>query len=267
MKSLHGLYRPLGLTGINVSPLGLGTVKIGRNQGVKYPAEFVIPDDQQVLTLLNTARELGINTLDTAPAYGNSEERLGELLTHRHEWVIVSKAGEEFIEGISSFDFSAKHINYSIERSLKRLRTDYIDVLLIHSDGNDKAIVQNDALWDCLAQLRERGLIRSFGLSGKTVEGGIAALQKSDCAMVTYNLNEQTEKTVLDYAMQHQKGIFIKKALASGHAVHSGSHQAVLEASFNLVFAEPAVASAIVGTINLTHLAQNVAIAAKCLSK
>lgn len=267
MKTLHGLNRPLGTTGINVSPLGLGTVKIGRDQGVKYPAHFVIPNDQQVISLLNTAHELGINTLDTAPAYGNSEERLGQLLTHRHDWVIVSKAGEEFIEGVSSFNFTAEHITHSIERSLKRLQTDYIDVLLIHSDGNDQAIMENDALWDALAKLKQRGLIRSFGLSGKTVEGGIAALEKSDCAMVTYNLKEQAEKAVLDYAAEHQKGIFIKKALASGHAVSGDAYQAALKASFELVFAESAVASAIVGTINVAHLSQNVAIAAECLSK
>ena len=267
MSTLHGLCRALGTTGIDVSPLGLGTVKIGRDQGVKYPEHFVIPDDQQVITLLNTACELGINTLDTAPAYGNSEERLGQLLTNRHEWVIVSKAGEEFTQGVSSFNFTPEHIKHSIERSLQRLQTDYIDVLLIHSDGNDKALIEDERLWDCLTILKQRGLIRSFGLSGKTIEGGIAALQKSDCAMVTYNLNEQAEKAVLDYAAQHQKGIFIKKALASGHAVHGNSYQDSLEASFNLVFAESAVASAIVGTINLAHLAQNVAIAAKCLSK
>lgn len=267
MSTLHGYHRALGLTGINVSPLGLGTVKIGRDQGVKYPEHFMIPDDKQVTLLLDTARALGINTLDTAPAYGNSEERLGQLLTNRHEWVIVSKAGEEFVKGVSSFNFAAEHINYSVERSLKRLATDYIDVLLIHSDGNDEAIVQNDTLWDCLTTLKQRGLIRSFGLSGKTVDVGIAALQKSDCAMVTYNLNEQAEKAVLDYAAESQKGVFIKKALASGHAVCGDSYQNALEASFNLVFAQPAVASAIVGTINLAHLAQNVAMAAKCLSK
>ena len=96
--TLHDLHRPLGSTGFDVSPLGLGTVKLGRDQGVKYPNGFTIPDDAQALALLNQARDLGINLLDTAPAYGISEERLGHLLQgQRDEWVIVSKVGEEFV--------------------------------------------------------------------------------------------------------------------------------------------------------------------------
>lgn len=266
MKTLHELYRPLGSTGISVSPIGLGTVKIGRNQGVKYPAGFTIPNDEEVKILLRTARELGINTLDTAPAYGNSEQRLGELLTDREQWIIVSKAGEEFINGCSSFDFSSDHITSSIERSLKRLQTDYIDVLLIHSDGNDLPIVNNGELWDTLKELKERGIIRSFGLSGKTVEGGIKALQQSDCAMVTFNLKEQSEKAVLDYAAKNNKGIFIKKAFASGQ-VCTDTDKSPVEASFDLIYSQPAVSSAIIGTINLHHLKENVDVAIACLVK
>ena len=72
--------RPLGSTGIKVSPLGLGTVKLGRDQQVKYPSSFRIPDDDAVRDLFALTRELGINLVDTAPAYGNSEQRLGKLL-------------------------------------------------------------------------------------------------------------------------------------------------------------------------------------------
>ncbi|HEX5842373.1 MAG TPA: aldo/keto reductase, partial [Pseudomonas sp.] len=99
-----------------------------------------------------------------------------------------------------------------------------------------------------------------FGLSGKTVEGGLLALQQGDCAMVTYNLSEQGELPVLDHAEQHGKGILIKKALASGHACLAPGEDPV-RASFELIFAHPAVTSAIVGTINPEHLTQNVAIA------
>ena len=122
MKTLHGLDRPLGDTGLVVSPLGLGTVKLGRDQGVKYPSGFTIPDDREARQLLDLARELGINLIDTAPAYGRSEERLGPLLRgQRDAWVIVSKVGEEFEGGQSRFDFSPAHTRLSLERSLKRL--------------------------------------------------------------------------------------------------------------------------------------------------
>ncbi|HHO58771.1 MAG TPA: aldo/keto reductase, partial [Thiotrichales bacterium] len=69
------IKRPLGATGIDVSVLGLGTVKIGRNEQVKYPEGFEIPDDRAVAGLFEQARSLGINFIDTAPAYGSSEQR------------------------------------------------------------------------------------------------------------------------------------------------------------------------------------------------
>ena len=63
--------RALGQTGLNVSCLGLGTVKFGRNKVVKYPREFSLPSDDEVSALLELANGLGINLLDTAPAYGS----------------------------------------------------------------------------------------------------------------------------------------------------------------------------------------------------
>lgn len=67
--------RSLGQTGIEVSCLGLGTVKFGRNQEVKYPNNFSLPEDKQISALLDQAKGFGINLLDTAPAYGSSEQR------------------------------------------------------------------------------------------------------------------------------------------------------------------------------------------------
>ncbi len=256
MNHLHPYHRPLGNTGLTVSPLGLGTVKIGRNQGVKYPTGFELPDDQQVRELLALARELGINLLDTAPAYGSSEQRLGPLLAgQRHDWVLCSKVGEEFDNGRSWFDFSASHTRHSVQRSLQRLRTDYLDLVLVHSDGNDLSVLEQE-VYPALQQLKQEGLIRAFGFSGKTVEGGIQALQNGDCAMVTWNLQEQAERPVLDYALEHNKGILIKKALASGHLCQNSVDP--VKAGFSLVFSHPAVGSAIIGTINPKHLSQNV---------
>jgi aryl-alcohol dehydrogenase-like predicted oxidoreductase len=267
MKTLHDLHRPLGSLGIDVSPLGLGTVKLGRDQGVKYPNGFKIPDDSEAQMLLKLARDLGINLIDTAPAYGTSEERLGPLLRgQRQDWVIVSKVGEEFESGQSSHDFSAAHTRLSVERSLKRLETDFIDLVLVHSDGNDLAILKQLGVYQALADLKREGKIRGYGFSGKTVEGGLLALQDGDCAMVTYNLNEQSEKPVLDYAAAHGKGVLIKKALASGHVCLSAGVDPV-EASFELLFKHPGVTGAIVGTINPLHLAHNVATAAAVIRR
>lgn len=261
-QTLHGLHRPLGSTGLLVSPLGLGTVKVGRDQGVKYPNGFTIPDDASVRNLLALSQDLGINLIDTAPAYGTSETRLGPLLRgQRQNWVIVSKVGEEFENGLSYFDFSPAHTRMSVERSLKRLETDYIDMVLVHSDGNDVSVLSNSGVYQTLIELKHEGKIRGFGLSGKTVDGGLLALEDGDCAMVTYNLNQQGELPVLDYAQQHGKGILIKKALASGHLCLAPGEDPI-RASFELIFAHQAVSSAIIGTINPQHLTANVASAA-----
>ncbi|OEC35450.1 aldo/keto reductase [Pseudomonas sp. 1D4] len=265
MNSLHHLHRPLGDTGLRVSPLGLGTVKLGRDQGVKYPSGFTIPDDAEARQLLALARDLGINLIDTAPAYGRSEERLGPLLRgQRQDWVIVSKVGEEFEAGQSHFDFSPAHTRRSVERSLQRLETDVIDLVLVHSDGNDVAVLRDSGVYETLAELKQAGKIRAFGLSGKTVEGGLLALERGDCAMVTYNLNEQGERPVLDYAASHAKGLLVKKGLASGHVCLAPGVDPV-RASFELIFGHPGVTSAIIGTINPLHLSHNVATAAAVL--
>ena len=75
--------RALGQSRIYASCLGLGTDKFGRNQEVMYPNTFSLPSDKQLEGLLDRARELGINLLDTAPAYGSSEQRIGQILSDR----------------------------------------------------------------------------------------------------------------------------------------------------------------------------------------
>jgi len=255
--------RELGSTGIKVSPLGLGTVKIGRDQQVKYPAGFTIPDDQAVRDLLALAWELGINTLDTAPAYGNSEERLGQLLPHKNDWVIVGKVGEIFEHGESRFDFSAAYTRKSVERSLKRLGRDVIDVVLVHSDGNDMDIIHNEEVCGALQDLKCEGLIRAVGMSTKTVEGGIWCVENMDVVMATYNPVHTEELPVLERAAQLGKGILIKKGLQSGHADASAGGSGV-EQALRFVFEQP-VHSVVVGTINPEHLKQNVAIIERVL--
>lgn len=257
--------RPLGNTGLTVSALGLGTVKLGRDQGVKYPQGFTIPNDRSARELLRCAQELGINLIDTAPAYGNSEERLGSLLRgQRSKWLICSKVGEEFDAGKSHFDFTPEHTVRSIERSLKRLNTDVIDMVLVHSDGDDLRIINELGTLQALQQLKQRGLIRAFGMSTKTVEGGIAAAAQSDIVMLTYNLAHQQERPVLDACAQFGAGALIKKALASGHL--GSAHANPVQASMDMIFSHPATSAAIIGTITPKHLQGNAEAITRALS-
>lgn len=251
------MKRALGSTGIDVSVLGLGTVKIGRNQQVKYPGSFNIPGGKAVIELFELARSLGINFIDTAPAYGNSEQRLGQLLPDRHDWVIVTKVGEIFRDGISHFDFSFEHTLKSVEQSLKRLKRDVIDVVLVHSDGNDMHIINNEPVFDALEVLKNQGLIKAYGMSSKTVEGGLWVVENCDVVMATANLEYHDEGPVLELAKQLNKGVIVKKGLQSGHA-DSASGGGGIEQAFEHIMGLPGVSSMIVGTINPSHLRANV---------
>ncbi len=260
--------RTLGDTGLQVSALGLGTVKLGRVEGVKYPDAFTIPDDAAAGHLLSTAQDLGINLIDTAPAYGSSESRLGGLLKgQRQQWLICSKVGEEFEHGVSRFDFTPEHTRLSVERSLRRLKTDVIDIVLVHSDGNDLDIIHRLGTLEALAELKQRGLIRATGMSTKTVAGGMAAAAQADIVMLTYNLSCRDDEPVLSECAQRNKGTLIKKVLASGHltADAAKSPAEVVQDSMNLLFSHPGTGAAIVGTISEAHLKANVLAARRAL--
>lgn len=257
-------------TGLAVSPLGLGTVKLGRTAGVKYPDSFKIPDDVQTLKLLSQASELGINLIDTAPAYGNSEQRLGQLLPKlNREWVIATKVGELFNADLaqSHYNFTAEFIKQSVEQSLKNLRREVLDIVLIHSDGNDQHIIEHLGVLEILNDLKQQGLIRATGMSTKTVAGGLLSLQQSDIAMVMHNSGYQDEQAVLDQAATSNKAIFIKKALNSGHLASSSSVTDPVQASFDTIYQNPAVTSIVIGTITPSHLTSNVSKAVKALEK
>ena len=257
-------------TGLAVSPLGLGTVKLGRTAGVKYPGSFKIPDDVQTLKLLSQASELGINLIDTAPAYGNSEQRLGQLLPKlNREWVIATKVGELFNADLaqSHYNYTAEFIKQSVEQSLKNLRREVLDIVLIHSDGNDQHIIEHLGVLEILNDLKQQGLIRATGMSTKTVAGGLLSLQQSDIAMVMHNSGYQDEQAVLDQAATSNKAIFIKKALNSGHLARSSSVTDPVQASFDTIYQNPAVTSIVIGTITPSHLTSNVSKAVKALEK
>jgi len=252
--------RPLGATGLDVSVIGLGTVKIGRNQQVRYPRDFEIPDDRSVAELFGLARELGINFIDTAPAYGSSEARVGELLPDPDGWVIMTKVGEIFENGASRFDFSAAHTRGSIETSLRRLRRDVLDVVLVHSDGNDMDIINHTGVFEALEGLKQQGLVRAYGMSSKTVEGGLWTVEHCDVVMATCNPDYNAELPVLQRAQQLNKGVVVKKALQSGHA-DAGAGGAGIERAFEFVLSQPGVSSMIVGTIDPGHLRGNAELA------
>lgn len=252
--------RDLGTTGMRVSCLGLGTVKFGRNEEVKYPEGFELPSDREISALLDLAREAGINLLDTAPAYGSSEQRIGRLLPDRDNWLLCTKVGEIFEGGRSRFDFSAAHVRASVEQSLRHLRIDRLDLALIHSDGNDLDILDNSDCLESLERLRDKGLLRAIGMSSKTIEGGLRAIDVVDALMLTYNRSDTSQSQVIEQAQKAGKGVLIKKGLASGHAVYGAAQDKIpsVADNFRFLLDPPGISSIIVGTINPNHLRENI---------
>lgn len=257
----------LGKTDLLISRLGLGTVKFGRNQAVKYPEAFELPSDELIRTLLHNARDFGINLVDTAAAYGTSEERLGYHLRHdRKQWVICSKAGERFDGAESHFDFSPDALRKSLEYSLRRLRTDYLDILLIHSDGNDSNIIHRDQALHTLAQFKQEGWIRAYGMSTKTLEGALTCAREADVVMTTFEQDSDDDLKVLNECLEHNTGVLLKKIFQNGNLLTAESHPQVpvlriVGEKMASIFAHKAVNSAIIGTLNSQHLQSNVACA------
>ncbi|MDB2534032.1 aldo/keto reductase [Porticoccaceae bacterium] len=264
-------FAKLGSTGLEVSVLGLGTVKFGRSLGVKYPDPYAIPGDRQLLNILDCAADVGINLLDTAPAYGASEERLGQLLKRASgQWLVSTKVGEIFDPrtGLSSYNFSPEFIRASVENSLQLLGLDHLDIVLLHSNGDDEDIILKQGGLDSLAALKQEGLIRATGMSTKTVAGGILAASRSDVVMVTHNLDYRDEVAVIDYAGDRGVGVFIKKALSSGNAL-LGDNLAegdIVQQSFDCIYQHQGVSSIVLGSINPAHIVDNAkkAIASYC---
>ena len=242
--------RPLGTTGIEVSVIGLGTVKLGRNTGLDM-APFELPSLRQARTLVDGARDLGINLLDTAAAYGDSEARLGELLAGtRQRWVLCTKAGETHEDGKSRYDFSGAAIRRSVETSLRRLRTDYLDIVLVHSDGRDMAILADAEALDTLHVLKQAGVIRAVGFSHKTVAGGRTALAQCDVIMTALSHGDRSQRDVVREAGDRGCGVLVKKPLDSGAAKAE---------TLRFVAGQSGVSSIVVGTTDLSHLEADVA--------
>ena len=250
-------YRLLGRTGISVSLLGLGAVKFGRTESLNYPVSAALPSLQSLRELCALAHDLGINLIDTAPAYGVSEARLGELLVgQRHHWLLCTKVGESFDAPRSSYDFSPEHTRHSVMRSLQRLHTSYLDIVLVHSGGDDLDSITQQGTLQMLADLKREGHIRAFGISSKTGACGRLAVNHGDVVMVTLNLRNQDELDVIALAEAEGCGVLIKKPLDSGHAAMDPDQQ---RRSLEFVAGIAGVSCIVVGTTNPDHLRANAA--------
>lgn len=238
----------------SLPPLGFGAFKIGRNLGAKYPTAYELPDDRAAHRLLDAVLDLGIRYIDTAPAYGSSEQRIGDALSHRRrEFLLSTKVGETFIAGQSRYDFSATALRASVEQSLRRLRTDAVDLLLIHSAPDDGKVLRETDAVETVIALRQSGVARSIGFSGYSEEANRAALAWADAIMVSYHPDDASLAAVLDEADAKGVAVIVKKGLASGRIPPARAIPWIL--------GNRAVTSVVVGSLDLDHLRENLTLA------
>jgi aryl-alcohol dehydrogenase-like predicted oxidoreductase len=186
-------YRALGRTGISVSEIGFGAWGIGGR--TVDQTSYGDTDDDTSRAALARAHEAGITFFDTSPAYGNghSEALIGEALARaRHDVVVATKAGYDAWDRPP--DFSASAIVASAERSLRRLRSDYVDLFLLHNAPLD--VLMADDVREALARLVASGKVRAWGLSAKGPADALAALRTGDVEVIQANFNMMDVRAV-----------------------------------------------------------------------
>ena len=146
--------RALGLTGLEVSALGFGGSPVGQ----------LAVEQDRVTEVVNQHLDAGVNLIDTAASYHGSEAAIGAAVGHRRdEFVLVSKCGQAF-DDLDGAAWSAQAITQTVDRALKRLRTDHLDVMLLHSCDLD--VLKNGEAVAALVAAKDAGKIRFTGYSG-----------------------------------------------------------------------------------------------------
>lgn len=191
----------LGKSDVFVHPVGLGTNAVGGHN--IYPG---ILDEEQGRNVVRTALDNGINMLDTAFSYGlgRSEELVGEVMAEykRENIVVATKGSHKFVGDVTVMDNSPAFLKQAVEDSLRRLKTDYIDLFYIHFP--DKDTPKYEAV-GALKQLKDEGKIRSIGVSNFSIDQLKEANRDGyvDVIQSGYNLLiRDDEKDLLPYTEQ-----------------------------------------------------------------
>lgn len=203
-----------GKTELQVTPLGFGAAPIG----------LLDTEQRQVEQILNFLLDQGVNVIDTAAGYRGSEKAVGRAVSHRRsEYVLVSKCGQAF-EDLQGEAWSAQVIEQTVDRSLKHLQTDHLDVMLLHSCSLD-TLEKGEAL-GALVKAREAGKVRYVGYSGDNEVAAYAAgLDEVAVVEMSINIADQANiDRVLPVCREHDVGVIAKRPIANA-AWKSPEHQ------------------------------------------
>lgn len=270
----------LGRTGLEVTSLGYGSMGL---RGPKTWGVRVV-SDEEAEALLNQILDAGINFIDTSPDYGQSEERIGRFISHRRsEFTLATKCGCVYTQREDHLEldhvWKRDVIQRNVETSLRRLRTDRIDVLQFH--GGDAETLQREGLIELLMDLRDQGLIRFLGVSSSLPHlPALIELGVFDTFQIPYSCLAPEHHGWITKAAQTGAGIIIRGGIAHGgpdaeirrpaledvwtrarldEVLPEGMQRA--EVILRQTLSHPDVHTTIVGTANPTHLAENLAAA------
>ena len=197
--------RPLGRTGYTVSELGFGAA----------PAAFLKPDIDAAVKMLNGLLDQGLTLIDTATSYPGSQAFLGQHFAHRRDdFVLVSKVSGKF-KGVDAPDWSAAVVAACVDNALKELKTDYLDVMLLHTCDLD-TLKKGEAL-GALATAREAGKIRFAGYSGDN-EAAAYAAGHAEVAVLETSINIVDQRNIdvaLPAAGEKNVGVIVKRPVAN----------------------------------------------------
>lgn len=262
-------YRTLGRTGIRVSPYGLGALMFATQMG---------NTDSESIAIIHKALDAGINLIDTADAYGDSERVVGRAIKGRRDNVVLAtKFGLPASDDPNHGGASRRWIATAVEKSLQRLQTDYIDVYQLQRPDPDTDMEET---LSALTDLVQAGKIRTFGTSMLPASNIVQAqwiaerhgLRRLRTEQPPYSLlNRGIEREVLPVAQQYGMGVLAWGPLGQGMLtgrVRRGHGTDVIRAQFNSVFGNERRLGAVEQLIHLaaevglpiTHLAMAFAV-------
>jgi len=286
------MTRTLGRTGADVSILSYGAMELrGQPRGPQIA-------DEEAGRLLNAVLDGGINLIDTSPDYGRSEELIGTYIGHRRdEFFLASKCGCPLQFPADApppypHDYSARNVRADVEQSLRRLRTDRLDLVQVHMSPSKATLEENNTV-QTLTDLQAQGKVRFIGMSGilPNLPDHIA-MDVFDVFQIPYSAVQRDHEDLVTAAADGGAGTFIRGGAARGAAAEdknwragplsqdpgigqrnwetSGVADLLTEAGLsNMEFvlrftlSHPGLSTTIVGTANPAHLASNIAVAEK----
>lgn len=202
--------RTYGKTGMNVSVLGFGGAEIG----------FQGASPSQVDKLLGSALDAGLNVIDTAECYRNSEELIGQAVSgRRSDYYLFTKCGHA--AGLDTPDWDPSTLEASIDRSLRLLKTEYIDLIHLHSCSEET--LRRGEVIEVLERARDKGKTRFIGYSGDHVAARYAVQTgRFDSLMISMSLADQEAlDEIIPEAAKRNMGVVLKRPVANVAWRHS----------------------------------------------